>query len=236
MTFAAHPERAGMPSDAATALARVWQLRRLSSTARDVLAAAARRESVARGTVVIAEGDAGIDAFVVIAGRFEVSVAGKHGPLPVAALGPDELFGEVAVVTGAHRSASVIAVTPAEVLRIDGAALERVLADAPAVRAELEATAAEMAVGRFIKSATPLGDLPADALGRLAERVTLRRAPAGEAIVSKGEPGDVCFLVHRGDLDVVDDDDGRTLATLHAGMLFGEAAILTGAPRNATSI
>jgi putative peptide zinc metalloprotease protein len=224
-----------MSADAAGVLARVWQLRGLSSKARAVLAAASRFEAVAKGTAVLVEGEEGRDAFVVVAGRLEVSIAGKNGQLPVATLAADELFGEIAIVAHSRRTATVTALTPAILLRLDGDALTAALDEAPLVRVELEAAAAQMAVGRFIKSATLLGDLPAEALANLAERVQKRTAAAGEAIVRKGDPGDVCFLVHRGDLEVIDDDgSGRTLATLHPGMLFGEAALLTGAPRNAT--
>ena len=79
---------------------------------------------------MIREGDAGIDAFVVIDGRLEVQIAGKNGPLPIAVLGRGRTFGEVAIVAGAERrTASVVALTPVTLLRIDGAAFAQAIAD-----------------------------------------------------------------------------------------------------------
>ncbi len=224
------------PSFAAPILAHVWQLRSFSADTLDTLAANATRETAAKGDVVIREGEAGIDAYVVIDGRLEVQIAGKSGPLPIAVLGPGELFGEVAIVAGAERrTASVVALTPVTLLRLDGASFAQAIDDDNA-RPELKAAAERMAVGRFIKSATLLGDLSPGAVARLSERVQIRHASPGEIIIRQGDPGDECYLIRHGELEVVDasGDAERHLAKLRTGMLFGEAALLTGAPRNAT--
>ena len=102
------------PSFAAPILAHVWQLRSFSPDTLDTLAANATRETAARDDVVIREGEAGIDAYVVIDGRLEVQIEGKSGPLPIAVLGAGDLFGEVAIVAGAERrTATVVARTVA---------------------------------------------------------------------------------------------------------------------------
>src|SRR3984957_9438332 len=158
------------PSFPARGLAHVWQFRSFSPDTLDALAANATRETAARGTAVIREGEAGLDAYVVIDGRLEVQIAGKQGPLPIAMLGAGELFGEVAIVAGAERrTASVVALTPVTLLRLDGASFAQAIDDDNA-RPELEAAAERMAVGRFIKSATLLGDLSPAAVARLCER------------------------------------------------------------------
>jgi CRP-like cAMP-binding protein len=228
---------ASTPSFAAPILAHVWQFRSFSPSTLDALAASAARETAARGTVVLQEGAPGTDAFVVIDGRLEVQIAGPNGPLPVAVLGPGDLFGEVTILAGVEgRTASVIALAPVTLLRIDGAAFAQAIQDDPRVRTELEAAAERMALGRFIKSATLLGDLQPGALAQLAERVRVRRAAAGDVVIRQGDPGDECYLVRAGELEVIAGEGSaqRRLATLRTGMLFGEAALLTGAPRNAT--
>ena len=54
----------------------------------------------------------------------------------------------------------------------------------------------------------------------------------GEVVFKKGETGDALYLVTSGKVLVTDEE--TTLATLEAGAAFGEMALLTGEPRNAT--
>jgi MFS family permease len=72
---------------------------------------------VAEGDVVVREGDAGRDFFVVGAGRLAVTVAGEPRP----ALGAGGWFGEVALLNDVPRTATVIAAEPARLLRVSAA-------------------------------------------------------------------------------------------------------------------
>jgi CRP-like cAMP-binding protein len=76
----------------------------------------------------------------------------------------------------------------------------------------------------------------ADVIGRMS-RIDYTD---GEIIVRQGEPGDRMFLIHKGTVDVerdANDDRGTHLvSTLQTGMIFGEQALLTAQPRNATVI
>src|SRR5438067_1475462 len=62
------------------------------------LAASLSEERYAAGSVVVAEGATGDRLFVVVAGRAEVTAASPSGSVPLAALGPGELFGELALL------------------------------------------------------------------------------------------------------------------------------------------
>ncbi len=223
--------------EAASALAHVWQLRDLSPDALSALNAATSVEAHAVDTVVVTQGEIGEDAFVVLDGRLEVRIDGPRGQVPVAVLGPSELFGELAVLDPTHlRTASVVALTPVVLLRISGASMASTIAAAPAVRAQIDAAAHRMAIARFIKGATLLAELQPDTLARIAGHVSERSFAPGATVIRQGESGTECFLVRSGELEVIYEAgaDERRLAELRAGALFGEAALLTGAPRNAT--
>jgi small-conductance mechanosensitive channel len=67
----------------------------------------------------------------------------------------------------------------------------------------------------------------------------------GEGVIREGDPGDSLFAVHRGSLQVVRAETReepytglfwKPLAELGPGQWFGEASLLTGAPRNATVV
>lgn len=89
----------------------------------------------------------------------------------------------------------------------------------------------------FLQQASPFAALDAVRCRALATRLQRRTVPSGAVVIRQGEPGDACYLIHRGRVEVVADDgsaQARQLATLEAGALFGEAALLTQSPRNAT--
>ena len=66
----------------------------------------------------------------------------------------------------------------------------------------------------------------------LAAQLTRRQASPGETIVTQGERGDAYFLIERGEVEVVVDDEARR--RLGRGRSFGEIALLRDVPRTAT--
>ena len=73
---------------------------------------------LAPGDVVAAEGDEGDALFVITAGELEVVKRSRSTDVPIARLGPGEIVGEMAVLEGATRIATIRAVEPSRVIRI----------------------------------------------------------------------------------------------------------------------
>lgn len=83
------------------------------------LAALARPITAQRGEIIISQGSVGDALYVVISGRVRVYVSDKDGKEMVLALeGPSTVFGEIAVLDGAVRSASIAAMEKTELLKI----------------------------------------------------------------------------------------------------------------------
>jgi len=96
------------------------------------LAALARRASeveVATGTLVIAEGAVEEHLYAVVRGRLRV----HHGERTITVLGAGSTVGELAALVPEPRTASVTALEPTVLLRIDRPLLEELLADRPAL-------------------------------------------------------------------------------------------------------
>jgi MFS family permease len=106
------------------ALQRVDMLRPLPLATIAELAARAIDERAPTGALVIQQGAAGDELYVICTGSAEVLV----GDSIVAILGPGECFGEIAVLGRRQRTASVRAHSELELLRVTGEHLVRAVA------------------------------------------------------------------------------------------------------------
>src|SRR5438067_118497 len=154
--------------------------------------------SFAAGAMIVTEGEAADQLFVVVDGRAEVSTIESTGPVALATLGRGELFGEVALMPMGQRTATVTALTPLRLLTVESAALDQWLRDQPQVRANVSAAADVMATAQFLKQASPFSTLDAARRRTLAERLSHRQVPAGTEIIREGEPRTSCYLVRSG--------------------------------------
>jgi CRP-like cAMP-binding protein len=75
------------------------------------------------GTVLVKEGEPGDEFYVIVAGRATVSVESE----PVAELGPGSFFGEMALLDGGERVATVTAAEPLELLALARSDFNRML-------------------------------------------------------------------------------------------------------------
>jgi len=89
--------------------------------------------------VIVREGEPGTSLFLIENGSVEVHTVDPKGrPLVLAELGPGEFFGEVAVLTGRPRTATIQAKEPVTVIEITREQLEGIVAAHPQVREVLE--------------------------------------------------------------------------------------------------
>lgn len=97
-------------------------------------------ESHEEGSVIISEGDPGDSMYVISSGEVKVYTrgTGKSGTVYLAKLGEGDFFGEVSVLTGKPRTATITASQPTELLRLDKEKLDNALAKHPGVRKVLD--------------------------------------------------------------------------------------------------
>lgn len=112
------------------------------ATAKAALATADIR-ATSPGDVVVAQGEPTDTVFVITRGRFEVDVRTDGRVQPVRMLGPGRFFGEMALLDGAPRVASVTSRTEGEVIVLTGDTLGTMLEQAPGARHAFAAEVAE---------------------------------------------------------------------------------------------
>ncbi len=88
------------------------------------VATVTQEETKPAGSIIFNEGDAGEALYLIVSGTVEVFRAGK----PLKVLREADYFGELAVLTGEARNASVRALTDCLLLRLEQSDFHRVLA------------------------------------------------------------------------------------------------------------
>lgn len=96
-------------------LGRLPLFAELSHPQLEQVARLATDREYAEGHELIRQGTIGREFFVLVEGTVEIRVDGSR----VHKLGPGEFFGELSLLTGDRRNASVVATTPVQVLVID---------------------------------------------------------------------------------------------------------------------
>src|SRR6478609_1005300 len=192
---------------------------------------------VPRDGVLVEEGSTGDEAFFVARGELDVQkAASKPGaaPIALARLGSGALFGEMALLSRAPRTATVRAAVPSIVLVASKQALDRVAASAPGVgRRFAEFCRRRMLENllrtNFVLRAASPAERPA-----LIERFSIRTFETGDKIVTQGAAAEGLHLIALGEVAVVhrdEKDDSSTIVTrLGPGEVVGEVALVLRRP------
>lgn len=104
----------------------------------DRLARATDEVTLSAGTTLTRQGDIGREAFVVLSGTAEV----RRDGATVAELGPGSVIGELALLDGGPRTATVVATTDVEVIVLSRPAFNAVLDEIPTLAHQLLVTLA----------------------------------------------------------------------------------------------
>lgn len=206
------------------------------------LAGQARLEHYPAGATLFRQGDRDADSLFLMQGRVELQAA--DGLRQTICVGSQESRHALSRLKPRRYTGRVV--SPATVARIDSDLLERMLSliptdDSLAAGVEVEEIQPGQAAGdaewlmSMLQSPAFLR-LPASNLQRVLERISEVSVEAGQVIIRQGEPGDYYYLVRRGTAEVVRHSGNREirLATLNPPQSFGEEALLSNAPRNAT--
>ena len=90
----------------------------------------------------------------------------------------------------------------------------------------------------FLKGFPLFADLTPRTMTEVADKMMVERADPGDFVIRQGDPGEKFYLIRMGKVDVlVDQGSGpERVATLGEGAYFGETALITHEPRNASIV
>lgn len=218
---------------------RLQALIPLNALGRENLAALLREARVTRHApeeVLFKAGDTDADSIYLLEG--EISLVRPNGfRRALAADSPDALY---PLVHLKPRQFSGVAKTPVTVARIDSATLDRLLTMEQSCAYEVEELGGEDTDWVFRMMQQPsFQKVPAGNLAALFQRLAPVAMAPRQVIIRQGDAGDAYYLIKSGRVAVTRKlADGKVVpvAELSAGHAFGEEALISKLPRNATVI
>jgi HlyB family type I secretion system ABC transporter len=185
------------------------------------------------GEVIVREGDDADAFYVLSAGRARVVKEGGDGQeVTLAMLGPGDTFGETGLLERSTRTATVRASGDVEVLRLDRALFDGLLATSPELREAVELHRRRVKLEELFRLYTVFADLPPGGLARLLRDLEEIDVRAGEVIIRQGDSPGAAYVVEDGRLRTR--RDGRDLAFHRRGDVVGERSLFMDTPRAAT--
>jgi len=206
----------------------------LDNSQRDRIVEEMFTTTIAKGTVLIKQGDQGDHLFVVETGNFSVSVNNA----PVATRGPGTLFGELALLYNAPRAATVTATSDSKVWVVDRHTFRKIITDMSSQKFSTWV--------QFLQKVPLLQPLASYERSKVAEALEEVSVPKGTVLFKQGDSGDCLYLVYSGNVGVYKqnaaatpyggDQDSTRVAAIGVGGYVGERALLRKEPRAATVI
>mmetsp|Transcript_15859 Transcript_15859/g.51973 ORF Transcript_15859/g.51973 Transcript_15859/m.51973 type:complete len:718 (-) Transcript_15859:2059-4212(-) len=184
---------------------------------------------VPKDATVIEEGAEGDDEmFIVRSGHFKVMQDLHGAQVSVNEKKVGDVFGELALMYGAARSATVVATTDSSLWVLERAVFRRY------VREVAQAQTSERDV--FLNSVPILSPLTGEERMRVSEALHEKDFKPGEMVVKQGEAGELFYIVMKGEAAVTEQTERgeEKVNHLFKGDFFGERALLKDEPRGAT--
>ena len=182
------------------------------------------------GDDIIVQGDIGDVFYLIESGDVDVYVAKKgEESVKVHRYKPWDAFGELAIMYNAPRAATCRAASECKIWALDRVSFKVIVVAAAMQKRET--------YSKFLAEVPILKSLTEMEVSTLADSLAEERFEDGEVICNQGDDGDFFYLVKEGTAVCTQKDAEcveQVVATLTAGNYFGEIALLTAKPRQAT--
>lgn len=177
------------------------------------------------GERIIEQGSVGDAFYVVCEGAVRVMRRDADEERELASLKEGAFFGEMALLSGAARSASVDSDSEdTQLLEISAPVLAQLSHRYPTVAQALKKFCRSRMLNNVMNTSALFRPFGKDDRKKLISKFRARDAKKGETLIREGADTDGLYIVLSGEVEVV--RGGHTLARLHEGELFGEMSLL----------
>ena len=182
------------------------------------------------GDAIFIRNEQGSSVFGIASGSVKVEVDPSNPSITVP-IGESSIFGEVGLISGRRRGATIRAAEACICVEIPRMAALKLMSQVPEARETVNRITTERQVLQIFKS----GLTPADIKEVLAG-AEVKDVKPGEAIISEGDISDDLYIIRSGSMIVEKTLGGKPvfMSYVPAGSYSGEMAMLERAPRVAT--
>jgi cAMP-dependent protein kinase regulator len=181
------------------------------------------------GEAVLKEGEPGDTMYALAQGTVQVMRGGNA----VAEMHEGDFFGEMALLTGAPRLATIEAKDDVVLLAFPRDAMEALIAKHPAVKVGLDNFFRERLLANVVRANPLFGALLPAQRWALSMAFTPVPFTAGQVLVEEGATGGAVHLLLRGSCRVFL-KSGGVFPDLHEGDVFGEISVVSRLPATAS--
>jgi CRP-like cAMP-binding protein/Fe-S-cluster-containing hydrogenase component 2 len=189
----------------------------------------------APGEAVFERNEPGSSLFCIAEGSVAVEV-NPADPSITVGIGEGSIFGEVGLISGRRRGATVRAAAPLIVVELSRNAALKLIATAPAAGRAVTRISIERQLLQIFGSGLTREDV-----AELVEGAEVKTVRAGEIVLAEGDApdspgGQDVYIIRRGSMIVQKELGGKPvfLSYVPAGSYVGEMALIDKAPRSAT--
>lgn len=186
---------------------------------------------------IIRQGEKGEKFYILLNGKADVYINMPGGSeLQVNQLKPGQYFGEMALLGGGVRAATVKASHdgPVSVVALDEKSFNSLINDSRTLREELMGLIERRNIYNQLHTISSLDET---ALGSILKEIKPVTYSDGHIIIKQGDVGDTFYLLLDGKVDILVKDehgDEALVDQLSKGSYFGELALMGNRRRNAT--
>ncbi|HUJ24786.1 MAG TPA: cyclic nucleotide-binding domain-containing protein [Myxococcales bacterium] len=188
------------------------------------------------GQLIIKEGDPGRSFFIIVEGKVRIyKSGGDDKEITLAHLGEGAFFGEMALLSGAPRTANVVAEEDTEILEVTDTVLRELAGKYPQVVSSLKNFYRQRLLNNVMAISPLFKDFDPSERKAIAEKFKMKQAADREVLITEGKNSDGLYVVLHGSVLVAKlHTHPVELARLKEGDIFGEMSLLTRKPATAT--
>lgn len=187
---------------------------------------------LAKDALIFRKNDYSNSFYSIVSGNVQIDTDGDDGNRRAVILGTGRFFGEMGLLSGRRRTATVNAGLNCVVIETPRRTMLKLMSSSERLRDKVDQAFVRNAVFNYIG---PL--LGTEAIDAMIDcGVVLKRFNAGQVLFKEGDLADGLYLIRRGSVAVAKKFKGeeRVLAYVSAGNYVGEMAMLDGGPRSAS--